>query len=210
MSLAAIIFVCLGGAFIVLFAAVLFSPLILIVDSQAGQLRVRWIAALEYWRPLPGKGGETGMSIAGIRMEPPTKPQRTPKQAEKKAAAQRVPKDRFRLARFARACLRERAIRRSLIASLRRLLPGLRHSIALTSRHLSISLPDPAWNGMLAGWLAATRGNSAIAVNFAGENAISFEVRLYPYRVVYAFWRFVIGLPYRALWREWRASSAPA
>ena len=42
----------------------LFSPVILILDSKNWQLRVRYLAALEFWMVLPGGGGERGISIA--------------------------------------------------------------------------------------------------------------------------------------------------
>ena len=61
---------------------------------------------------------------------------------------------------------------------------GLMCSISLPRRDIILSLPDPAWNGMLAGWLAA-RGDgngSAIQVNFTGENSFFLEARLYPQR----------------------------
>jgi hypothetical protein len=199
------------------------SPIIFIIDSENWEMRVRWIGAVEYWRPLPGKAGESGMVFAGMRIRPRAK-RRVEARGETAATSRgrttrervgRKPrKDYTRIAQFALRCLRDTPIRRELLRSLTRLGRKLLRCVALTRRQVQISLPDPSWNGMLAGWLAAgdaVRGRpSGLRVNFAGRNVILLEVRVYPYRVVNALVRFALGLPYRALYREWRASAIPA
>ena len=78
-------------------------------------------------------------------------------------------------------------------------------------RHLSdISLPDPALNGLLAGVLAASPWSdwAGVRANFNGENSLFLEVRFHPHRVFKAFLFFLPGLPYRAVFRQWRAFAA--
>lgn len=201
---------------VVLFSAVLligtafFSPLVFTIDSANRQVRVRWLAALEYRWPLPGAEGKTGLSFAGKSIAIPAR--RNKRKPRPQARARKGRESRARFARFLRLCLREPALRRILVRRTARLGKRILRAASLTRRQIRVSLPDPAWNGMLAG-LLAWRGDgrgSAVRVNFPGENDLFLEVRLYPYRVVKALLAFSIGLPYRALWREWRAASAIA
>ena len=75
-----------------------------------------------------------------------------------------------------------------------------------------ISLPDPALNGMLAGALAASNWGGGerrkIQVNFTGENSLFFEFRFHPHRVIKALLLCLPGLPYRAVFKQWRAFAA--
>ena len=218
MSFVAIIIVCVAGALLLallLIAAALFSPVAFTIDSENWQVRVRWLAALEYWRRLPGTDGEAGLSIAGRPVRLPAR--RETRRRAREGAAPRPGKDRARrarFARFARGCLKQASIRAGLARSAARLGRGLARSVALSRLQIAASLPDPAWNGMLAGWLAASgrgvrgRWSRGVRVNFAGENAILIEGRMYPYRVVKALVGVLLGLPYGGLLREWRASSA--
>jgi hypothetical protein len=211
MSAVSILLIVLGAivfAALVLIAVALFSPLVFTIDSANRRLRVRWLAALEYSRPLPGGEGEAGMSIMGRPVGPPA--QRTEqKRVRAKAAARKPRKRRPRVARFLRRCLREPAIWRAVSAKLRELWRVARRSARVTRREFSVSLPDPAWNGMLVGWLASVGGwGSAIRMNFLGRNEVFLEIRLYPYRIAAALLLFPVGLPYRALYRAWRASAA--
>jgi hypothetical protein len=68
---------------------------------------------------------------------------------------------------------------------------------------------SPAANGMLAGALAQSRWGRrlGISMNFSGANSVFCEIRLYPHRVAKAIVLFLTGLPYMALYRNWRASS---
>ena len=191
---------------VVLIAAALFTPVVLVIDSGKGQARLRCLAVLEYRRPLPWTEGESRLSFAGRPVR--VAERRKKRKPARKSAAGKPPKDRARLVRFFRRCLRTPAIRRILARRLLGLGKRILHSAALRDRQISISLPDPAWNGMLAGWLAWHRGNRpAVHVNFSAENTLFLEVHLYPYRVAKALLLFSMGLPYRALLREWRAAS---
>lgn len=222
MSLAGIVIVLAAGVLLLALlvtAAALFSPIVFIFDSENWQVRVRWLAVLEYWRRLPGKDGAEGLSIARRPVRLPARseiPSRAPE-----GAAPRPRKDRAktaRLERFAFGCLKQPAVRAALVRSVRQLWRGLTRSVALSRVQVAMSLPDPAWNGMLIGWLAASglgvsgRSVPQVRVNFAGENVIVIEGRLYPYRVVKALAGLVagllVGLPYGTLLREWRASAA--
>jgi hypothetical protein len=208
--LASIVVIVLAGVLLAVLLALgvaLFLPVVLLIDSENRQLRVRWLAALEYWRPLPGAQGESGLSIAG-------RPVGLPAGRRKPAGAPGKPrKHRATAGRFLRRCLGTPSIRRAVAKGLRELWRAILRSASLTRRQISVSLPDPAWNGMLAGWLEAQRSGSqasAMHVNFVGENAVFLEVRVYPYRIAKALFLFLTALPYRALLREWRASSAIA
>jgi hypothetical protein len=213
LSLISIILIALGVvlfAALLLVAAVLFTPFVFTIDSRSWQMRVRWLGTLEYWRPLPGAMGETGLCVAGRTFPLPA---RGARRKRKPAGAVRKPRNRrVVFARFMRRCLGQPSIRRALAAKFGELWRRILRSASLTRRRLSVSLPDPAWNGMLAGWLALRHSGrgSAIRINFTGENAVLLEVRLYPYRIAVALLLFLMGLPYRALYREWRASSVIA
>jgi hypothetical protein len=200
------VLVVFGAVFLsalLLIAAAFFSPVVFTIDSVRGQARLRWLALLEYHRPLPWAAGESGLSIAGKPVKIARKGLR-PKRRRKVAIGQRV-----RMARFLRRCLATPAVRNVMANRLKKLGKGILRSATLTRRQITISLPDPAWNGMLAGWMAGWGyWGSAIRVDFSGQSGCFFEVRLYPYRVAKALLLFTVGLPYRALWREWRGASA--
>ena len=200
-----------------LLAAVVFSPVVIAVDSRNRQVRIRWLLALEFQMPLPGAAGRKYVSIfrkpfpireqpaaaetAGAKKEKPAKPA----SAVRKSRTKRRTTGRF-LAR----CLRDSNIRRALARQLSLLLRRIFRSASLTRSDVDISLPDPALNGMLAGALAASNPGCrpGTRVNFMGENSLFLELRLYPHRVFKAFLFFLPGLPYRAVFRQWRACSA--
>lgn len=194
---------------VVLILAALFTPVVLVIDSGRGQARLRWLAVLEYRRPLPWTEGESRLSFAGRPVRVAERQRRKKRKPGGEAAAGKPPKDRARFVRFLRRCLRTPTVRRVLTRRLVGLGKRILHSAALKDRQIRISLPDPAWNGMLAGWLACHRGNRpAVQVDFSGQNALFLEIHLYPFRVAKALFLFSVGLPYRSLWREWRAASA--
>jgi len=221
-SLAGIIIAVAGGILLVallLMSAALFSPIVFTFDSANWQLRIRWLVVVEYWRRLPGADGAAGLSIAGRPMRLAAR-----SEAPRPAAHEAVPRPRkdraakARLGRFAFRCLRQTRVRAALLRNARRLWRGLAGAVSLSRLQVAMSLPDPAWNGMLMGWLAAggfgvSRGRMRdVRVNFAGENAVVIEGRLYPYRMVQALVGALVGLlvalPYGTLLREWRASAA--
>lgn len=211
MSIVAIVLVALGAAVLLALAIIalaLFSPVVLSVNSETGQVRVRWFAALEYRRPLPWAKGETAFSMVGKRVA--LSQSRAAREPERETVARKPRKNRARIARFLRRCLGDPTIRSSVARRFAKLARGIWRSVSLTRREVSVSLPDPAWNGMLAGWLAQSDADSAFRIDFTGENSAYFEARMYPYRIVGALLAFVFGLPYPALVRAWRASSAAA
>ncbi len=202
---------------VLLFAAVVFSPVVIAVDSRNRQVRIRWLLALEFQMPLPGASGQKSVAIfrkpfpireqqaaagsGGAKKEKPAKP----------ASAVRKARTKRRTAgRFLARCLGDSDIRRALARQLSLLLSRIFRSANLTHSDVDISLPDPALNGILAGALAASnRGaGSGVQVNFMGENSLFLELRLYPHRVFKAFLLFLPGLPYRAVVRQWRVCSA--
>lgn len=197
-------------AAVLLAAAAFVTPIVLVVDSAKGWMRVRWMLALEYRRPLPGTAGEARFSIFGAPVRIPARKPKTMAPTVR-APLPRRRSERRPLGRFFWRCLRNSAIRRALANQSLRLGKALLRSAVLTRWRASVSMPDPASSGMLVGGLAASGWSrkSRIQVNFQGENNLYFEIRLYPHRLVKAGLSFLACLPYRALFREWRAR-APA
>lgn len=193
-----------------LLGIVVFSPVVVTVDSRSRQLRVRWLAILEYLRPLPGTSGEVCFYFLRrpVSHRVPTK---RAAEAEKPPAKVRERRKKRRArGEFFMRCLGDSAIRHTLAQQLWKLIKRVGGSVALSRSASDISLPDPALNGMLAGALAASPWGqqSGIRVNFAGENSLFLELRLHPHRLLKAFLLFASGLPYRAMFRKWRAASA--
>lgn len=202
-----ILFVVVGAVVTVtllLIGAALFSPLVFTVDSMNWQVRVRWLAAVEYWRPLPGGRGETGMSVGGKAFALPAG------RRKRKRIQMGTGGKKAMMGRFARRCFGNSSIRPVLAAKARELARGMLRSVSVTCRQICVSLPDPAMTGMLAGWLAQWGGHEepSYRINFTGENGVLLVGRFYPHRVIKVLLFFLAGLPYRALYREWRGSSA--
>lgn len=202
--LVALVFLALAAA-----ALATFSPVALVVDTAGGQVRLRWLVALEYRRPLPWAEGETRLSFAGITIRIP---ERKPKPKRKRA--KRPPRrKRARARRFMVRCLRDPALRRTLARQVANLMHRVFRSADFTRWHADVSLPDPATTGMLYGFTQFGWGRwMGVDANFTGENSFFLEIRLRPHRIVKAVLFFLTGLPYRAMFRAWRAtpSSAPA
>lgn len=194
------------GVVLLLAALALFAPLALVVDSARGQMRVRWLLGAEYQRPLPGAAGEASLTFAGkrIRLRPrgrKRKPKREKAKPKRKAGVR---------GRFLYRCLRDAAVRRTVFRQVGRLCKGILRSVELARWHAGVCLPDPAATGMLAGLQFASGRRLGIEPNFTGENSVFLEIRLHPHRIVGPVFCFLSGLPYRAILREWRASSARA
>jgi hypothetical protein len=194
---------------VVLAAIAIFSPVVLIVDSAGGEVRLRWLVALEYWRPLPWAEGEARISFAGkaLRFR-----ERKAKKEERERA-ERPPRRRRRAtpARFLARCLRDPGLRQTLARQVSNLLSRILRSANVTRWRANVSLPDPATTGMLYGFTQFGWGQRmGIEANFTGENSFFLEIRLRPHRIVKAVIFFLTGLPYRAMFRAWRAASAPA
>lgn len=197
----------------VVLAVLVFSPVIILFDSRNRQVRVRWLSALEFQTRLPGAAGQKHLTIFGM----PIPIRERPPGAEVTGVKKRKPvKDvglrtkRQSMGRFFMRCLGDSDVRRVLIRRLTLLLKRIFHSVNLAQSEVDISLPDPAFNGMLAGVLASTSGASPsrMRVNFRSENSLFLELRFHPHRVLKAFLFFLAGLPHRALFRQWRSFAA--
>jgi hypothetical protein len=200
-----------------LLAIVMVSPVVIAVDSRQRRLCVRWLLALEFQMPLPGAPGRKSFAVFHkpfpVRRKQPAEDAagaKEEKPAKTAAAVQKAPGKRRALGRFLVRCLGDSGIRRALARQLSMLLRRIFRSVNLARSDLDISMPDPALNGMLAGALAASgHGNrSGIRVNFAGENSLFLELHVHPHRLFKAFLFFLPGLPYRAVFKQWRAFSA--
>jgi hypothetical protein len=200
--------------------AALFVPVVVILDFGNGEVRMRWLGLLEYTRPLPGSPGEASLYMAGRLIRParrqPGKGRepaaedkgRSPAGAKPDTAVQARHKFQSRWGRFLLRCLSDSVIRRSLVRQLANLWKSLWRTFALRSHESTVCLYDPALNGMLAGTLAALgrAGQCQDCVNFTGENRVVIKVR--PHHVVGAAVVAILRLPYRAIFRQWRASAA--
>ncbi|MDE3138002.1 MAG: hypothetical protein KGL59_15580 [Acidobacteriota bacterium] len=191
---------------LVVTAVVIFSPVVLVVDSAGGEVRVRWLVALEYWRPLPWAEGEARLSFAGIALRLPERKPRKKKRERAARPRRAAPKQ------FLVRCLRDPELRRTLARQVSNLIKRIFRSADVTRWRANVSLPDPATTGMLYGFTQFGWGQRmGIEVNFSGENSFFLEIRLRPHRIVKAVMFFLTGLPYRAMFRAWRAAApAPA
>lgn len=198
-------------------AVAVFSPIMISVDSRNRQVRVRWLSALEFQMPLPGTAGQKCLTIFRRPMpirerQPGTEATGVEKEKPAKTSAevQKTRAKRRATGRFIVRCLGDSSIRGALARQLSTLLRRIFHSAHLTRSDIEVSLPDPAFNGMLAGVLASVNqvGRSGMRVNFRGENSLSVELRLHPHRALKALLFFLAGLPHRALFRQWRSFAA--
>lgn len=201
-------------AIIVVIAATLglliFTPVVLLVDSRSRDVKVRWSFLLSYVRPFPG--AETGqkLSLAGISVPLPRRKREAPPEREKRRGPGPIEaqKRRRKAGRFMLNCLLDGNIRSALVRRFRRLPVALWDAVEVSRLHCEVSLPDPALNGMLWGAVAAVDPASRtwLRSNFMGRNELRTEVRLYPHRLVKTVLFFFLQLPYRALLKQWRAS----
>lgn len=204
-------------AIAVILAIVVCSPIMISVDSRNRQMRVRWLSALEFQMPLPGAAGQKCFTI--FRRPVPMHERQTraeaagvkkKKPAKSAAEVQKARAKRRATGRFIVRCLGDSSIRRALARQLSTLLRRIFRSANLTRSDIEVSLPDPAFNGMLAGVLASVNrvDRSGMRVNFRDENSLSVELRLHPHRALKALLFFLAGLPHRALFRQWRSFAA--
>jgi hypothetical protein len=188
------------------------NPLVVAVNTNRGEFAVRWTALFRARYPLPGGSGPARLYLAGIPVPFP--------RFRRKPRPEKVRKKKPRLAgfprifRFLRYCAADSYLRRAVVVAGGKLARGSLRSFGLSRWHAEVSFPDPALNGMLAGWLAAARhmaparwaGGSSVGVNFMGQNWLELEVRFYPYRMALAGGAFLIRLPHRAILGHWLAS----
>jgi hypothetical protein len=196
------VMIVLGMTAAAMIAVLVFSPVVITVDSRHRQVRVRWLMVVEYLRPLPGGAGKSGFYV--FRKPVPfaareTKPKPQPAKPQRK---RRLP------TRFLTRCLGNSAIRRRLAQQIPKLLKRLFRSAKVSRSESPVSLPDPALNGVLAGTLASVPRRLGIRVNFTGENSLFLELRLHPYRVLKALLFFTSGLPFWAMFKQWRSLAA--
>jgi hypothetical protein len=208
------IFYSIPLAILVFIAAILalliFTPVVVFVDSRRRDVKVRWSFLLSYVRPFPGAETSRELSVAGISVPLPRPKRGAPPKRKGKAGSGRIEarKRRRKTARFIWNCLLDGNIRSALVRRFRRLPAALWDAVEVSRFHCEVSLPDPALNGMLWGVLAPVDAASRtwFQCNFMGRNEVRTEVRLYPHRLVKAVLFFFLQLPYRALLKQWRAS----
>jgi len=190
----------------------MFTPVVVLVESRSRDVKVRWSFLLSYVSPLPGAeaGQKLELSVAGISV-PLRRPKRkAPPKRKNKLGPDPIKarKPRRKLGRFMWNCLLDGNIRSALVRRFRRLPIALWDAVEVSRLHCEVSLPDPALNGMLWGTLATVDAASRtwLQCNFMRRNEVRTEVRFYPHRLVKAVLFFFLQLPYRALLKQWRAS----
>jgi len=190
----------------------MFTPVVVSVDSRSRDVKVRWSFLLSYVSPFPG--AETGqgleLSVAGISVPLPRPKREAPPKRKNKLGPGPIEarKRQRKIGRFMWKCLLDGNIRSALVRRFRRLPIALWDAVEVSRLHCEVSLPDPALNGMLWGSLATVDRASLtwLQCNFVSRNEVRTEVRFYPYRLVKAVTFFFLQLPYRALHKQWRAS----
>ena len=199
----AVLAVATGG-----FILLLYSPVVVTVDTGTGQMGIRWLALLTYLRPLPWARGSRQLLLAGIPI-----PLAALRGSKKRRRARGQPRTRRRkhfpfLFRLLRGCFRDSTIRRVLALQLVSLAGGVLRSVELARWRGSRAFPDPALNGMLAGVLAQGDWGpgAGIFVNFNGENALQMEFRFHLDRLAKALLGFLFRLPYKAIYKQCLAS----
>ena len=190
------------------------SPVVATLDTNRRECGVRWTALLRIRYPLPGGTGLARLYLAGIPLPIPRlrwkRRAKKVREGKPKPEVSRLP----RIFRFLRYCAADPHLRRALVVEGGKLARGSLGSFGLSRWRAEVSFPDPALNGMLYGWLAATRwiaptrwaGGSPLGVNFMGRNWLELEVRFYPYRMAMAGAAFLFRLPHRSIFGHWLAS----
>ncbi len=130
-----------------LLAIVMFSPVVIAVDSRQRRLRVRWLLALEFQMPLPGAAGRKSFTVFQKPFPvPPQQPAedaagaKKEKPAKTAAEVQKARSRRRAIGRFFVRCLGDSGIRRALARQLSMLLRRIFRSANLArsdARHLN-------------------------------------------------------------------------
>jgi hypothetical protein len=190
----------------------MFTPVVVLVDSRSRDVKVRWSFLLSYVSPLPGAeaGQESELSVAGISVPLPRAKREAPPKRKNKPGPGPIEarKRRRKIGRFMWNCLLDGNIRSALVRRFRRVPIALWDAVELSRLHCEVAQRDPALNGML--WRALVTVDAAsptwLQCNFMRRNEVRREVRFYPYRLVKAVLFFFRQLPYRALLKQWGAS----
>jgi hypothetical protein len=193
-----------------LLTVLMFTPVVVLVDSRSRDVKVRWSFLLSYVSPLPGGETDQELSVAGISVPLPRRKQKAAPKRKNKLGPGPIEarKRRRKLGRFMWKCLSDGNIRSRLARRFWRLPVALWDAVEVSRLRCEVSLPDPALNGMLWGALATANAASRtwLQCNFMGRNEVRTEVRFYPHRLVKAVLFFFLQLPYRALFKQWHAS----
>ncbi|MBI3896053.1 MAG: hypothetical protein HY313_08990 [Acidobacteria bacterium] len=184
---------------------VLSRPVSIAFESQEPQLKFHWLG-IDYryffWRT----GQNSALYLFGMQIPLRKKESRKQKAPRPSSRQRKEPLERF--GRFLWRCARDSEIRGRVLAQLRRLAGQFRQGIEVYHFHSELSLPDPATTGMLAG-LAAGAGwgfPSPFGLNFMGNNNVEIEIRLHPDRFAWALGSFLLRIPHRSVYRQWRTS----
>jgi len=163
-------------AVIVLSLLVLCAPLSLGYDSQERMVRVKWL----------------GLTGAGrLRAKKPKRLEKPLREQEKGLGWAGW-----------RRLSREGDLARELLGGIGRLGRDLLRIVSFKGSAASISLPEPGWNGMLYGLLAALDLEGVVlAVNFNGVNFARIWLTFYPYQVIARLIGWLARLPWRRLLR---------
>ena len=123
----------------------LFSAVVVEVDTGSRLVRVRWSFLLAYRQPLPGTKGERQLSIAGFSVLLPQRKRKKSRKKKKVLSAKRSQARRERQRKQVRLlwnCLLDDDIRGALMRRFARLPVGLWEAVELSHCHADISFPD--------------------------------------------------------------------
>jgi hypothetical protein len=154
---------------LVLGVALLTFPFSLGYDTREKVLKAKWF----------------GLSFAkGLRRK---KPRKTPRERKSKKKADKT---------IWRTLLADRGLALEVLKKTARFIINLGRTLSFRNTEISLSLPDPAWNGVLCGVLTnLDLQDIYLSVNFYNQNYAKLWIKFYPYRVVWQVVAFLIRLP---------------
>jgi hypothetical protein len=159
------------GAMLVLLVIILAAPVSLGYDSTEKWFRVKWLG-------LP-------ITIKPAAEKPKRRRQKAPK------------KWKIRGLTLFRRLWQGQDLILELVERLGRFGLKVFQTLSFRDSEVSVSLPDPMWNGVLYGVLSnIPLGDLHLSVNFVNRNYAKFWVKVYPYRVVLKLAALLLRLPY--------------
>jgi hypothetical protein len=162
---------------LILVMALLTFPLSLGYDTREEVLKAKWL----------------GLSFA--KRLRPGKPRKPPKDRRLKKKADRT---------IWRGILADRGLALELLKKTVRFIINLFRRLSFQKTEVSLSLPDPAWNGVLFGMLTnLDLPDIHLSVNFYQQNYAKIWVKFHPYRVAFCAVAFLISLPGVRIVKAW-------
>ena len=151
----------------------MFTPVVVSVDSRSRRARVRWSFLLSYVRSFPGAETAQKLSVAGISVPLPRPKREAPPKTKEKLGPGRIEasKRRRKAGRFIRNCLLEGNIRSALMRHFRRLPSALWGAVEVSRLALRAVAAGPGSERDALGRSGDCRCSFAcmVAVQFHGK-----------------------------------------